>query len=179
MRLKPPRVAEILAAAFGALLLVSLLLPWYREEVVCIQVVGADCPASRSGDTAFEAFAALDVYLLLVALAGLALLALEMTQRAPAIPVALSALGAPLALVATALVLWRVLDPPAEGVEPLFALLGLISSAGLAMAFALSMRNEGLDRRRPSASRSGGGFTLPEPLSVPTARSEDSRGEAR
>lgn len=163
MRLKPPRVAEILAAAFGLLLLVSLFLPWYGRPVQCIQ---APCPPLK--ENAFEAFAVLDVYLLIVGLAAIGLLVVEMTQRTPAVAVAWAAIGTPLAVVATALVLWRALSPPgAEEAERLFVLLGLAATAGVASAFALSMRNEGLDRHR--RVRGAVPRPLPEPIRISPA----------
>lgn len=162
MQLKPPRVAEILAGAFGALLLVSLFLPWYRGG--CVQAGGGPCPS----ESAFEAFAVLDIFLVVVALAGIGLLALELTQRTAALPVAWSALAAPLAMAATVLVLWRTLAPPASAPpDPVFALLGLVACAGVGAAFLLSMRNEGVERRRTGSSAAASG--QPEAITVPSS----------
>src|SRR5665809_7214 len=108
MKLNPPRVGEILAGASGAVLLVSLFLPWYRErDVVCVEVAGSDCPSGEAAGTAWESFAVLDVLLVLVALAGVGLLVAQMTQHTPAIPVAWAALATPIAFVAAAWVLVR------------------------------------------------------------------------
>jgi hypothetical protein len=162
MQLKPPRVGEILAGAFGVLLLVSLFLPWYRDEApACLR---EPCPAAPTR-SAWEAFAVLDLVLLAVALAGVGLLVVEVTQRTPAIPVAWSAIAALLALVAVGLVLWRSLSPPGgSGVEPVFSLLGLAASAGLAGGCFASMRDEGVRLRGVGP---GTRDRWPEPLSVP------------
>lgn len=154
----PPRVGEVLAGAFGGLLLISLFLPWYRQTVLCEQ---APCPQLQV--TAFEAFAVLDVFLVLVALGGLGLLALEITQRTPAVPVAWAAVATPLALVAALLVLWRVLAPPDSADDPIFALLGLAACVGLTAGCFFSMRN---DRPRSHASTAAA-RRQPRPVSIP------------
>ena len=161
MHLKPPRVGEILAGAFGVLLLLSLFLPWYSRTIYCAQGFVGPCPPD--GVTGFDALSVLDVYLVLVALSGIGLLVVEVTQRTPAIPVAWSAIAAPLGLIGTALVLWRTLSPPSRlgDAEPLFALLGLVASAGLTAGCVLSMRNEAPG---PSSAPGAGG---PEPIPAP------------
>lgn len=181
MKLNPPRVGEILAGAFGALLVASLFLPWYRTPEPAVAGCEADraaCP--RETVTAFEALAIVDVVLLLVGLGGVVLLLLEMTQRTTAVPVAWSALLAPLAVVALALALWRTLAPPeGAGDEPLFAFLALIASGGLAAGVSLSLRSESYGwRARPGGSASGGA-RLPEALRVPRGAGDGSGEGAR
>lgn len=155
--MNPPRVGEILSGAFGAVLAVSLFLPWYREQ-------------SQTGDssnlTAWEAFAALDVLLVVVALGGLGLLFAEITQRTHAVATAWASILTPIAVVAAALVLWRTLSP-GESREALFALLGLVAATGLAAGSLLSMRNEGLDRARGRSS------SEPELLAAPPVAGEE------
>lgn len=163
-RLNPPRVAEILAGAFGVVLLVSLFLPWFRTSTDCVQ---APCPSETM--SAFAAFAVVDLVLLLVALGGVTLLVVELTQRTPALATASASIAAPLSFVAFALVLWRTISPPNDGAEPLFAFLGLVATGGLTVAFLLSMRNEGL------GARGAGAPTLPEPLPVQRASGGDER----
>lgn len=173
MRLKPPRVGEILAAVFGVLLALSLFLPWYRTPAPAGSCPPAQGECPRETVTAFQAFAAVDILLLLVAAGGLALLALEVTQRTAAIPVAWSALLTSLALVALAVVVWRVAAPPEVGYEPLFALLGLVACGGVVVACILSMRNDS-----PAArwARPGRG-SVPDPLPVPEVAERSSGAE--
>jgi hypothetical protein len=162
MRLKPPRVGEIVAGAGGALLLISLFLPWFRAT---------GTGRGTADEVAFEAFAVLDLLLVALALAGLGLLLAEMVTPTPAIPVAWAALTGLLGLVGTLWVLVTVLSPPAAGLEPLFALLGLVAAAGVTVGAFLSMRDEGFGVR----PKPGLGATLsrtadstgPEPLAVP------------
>lgn len=165
MTLKLPRVGEILAAAFGALLALSLFLPWYRTAEASPACPAGEAGCPRETVTGFEAFGAIDILLLLVAIGGVALLVLEMTQRTHAVPVAWSVLLMLLALLALAVVAWRTLSPPGEGYEPLFALLGLVACGGVAAGCFLSMRNASPATR---AVRGAGGSEPPEPLPVPT-----------
>lgn len=168
MKLNPPRVPEILVGAFAALLILSLFLPWYRADEPAGCAPGAD-GCVRDTQTAFEAFAVVDILAALVAIGGLALLLLEMTQDTPAVPVAWSAMLAPLTVVAFGLVLWRTVAPPEDaGDEPVFALLGLVASGGLAVATMLSMRSEGYGWRSRAAD------PVPsEPLPAPIGSREE------
>lgn len=141
MRLKQPRFAEVVAGAAGILLLVSLFLPWYSGALECVQ---RPCPPTQL--SAWESLAVLDIVFAVVALAGIALLALEATQRTSAVPVAWATLTALTASIAVPIALYRTLDPPGA-LDPRFAFLGLIACAGVAAGAWLSMRDEGIDRR--------------------------------
>lgn len=181
MRLKPPRLGEILAGASGLLLAFSLFLPWYRVSTVGTCPPPHECPGGDSVSVvAFEAFAFLDLYLLVVALAGVGLLVAEVTQRTHAIPVAWASLTLPLALVATGLVLWRTFAPAGPtGAEPVFVLLGLLASAGVAVGALLSMRDEGFGiRPRPGIEatlRGAPAMGGPDPLPAPPVSGESPR----
>jgi hypothetical protein len=174
MRLKPPRVGEIVAGAAGAVLLVSLFLPWFRATAVGACPPGSGCPGGGNVDEiAFEAFAVLDVLLVVLALAGMGLLAAELVAKTPAVAVAWAALTALLGIVTTLWVLVAVLAPPGSGFEPLFALLGLAAAAGVTVGTFLSMRDEGFGLRPKGSldatlSRSADPVG-PEPLPVPDA----------
>lgn len=159
MRLNPPRLGEILAGAAGAVLLVSLFLPWFRATT------GRDVD-----EIAFEAFAVLDLLLVALALAGIGLAVAQMAAHAPAIPIAWATLTVLLGIVTTIWVLVSVLSPPGQSFEPLFALLGLAASSGVTIGALLSMRDEGFGvRPRPGieATLSRTGDRGPEPLPVP------------
>jgi hypothetical protein len=97
MRLRP---GELVAGVAGVALVVVMFLDWYG-------VRGRD-----EGLSAWSAFTVTDLVLLLVALAGVALAVLHVTQRAPALPVAASVLAAALGIVATALLAYRLLNQP-------------------------------------------------------------------
>src|SRR4051794_10917311 len=90
-----------MAGAAGVVLVLSLFLPWY----------------GAGGETVsgWQALSVIDVVLALCALYGIALLAFVATQRTPAVPLAIAGFGAWAALVASLLVLIRIIDAPADG----------------------------------------------------------------
>ncbi|MGH2744083.1 MAG: hypothetical protein ACRDN8_16730 [Thermoleophilaceae bacterium] len=126
MDLRRLRAGEWMAAVSAAALLVSLFLPWY----------------ARGGDdaTAWEALAAIDVVLALVAASGIALLPITAAQRVPAVPLALSVFVTLAATIGLVLVLVGLANLPGavDGREwglwlALAAAIGLIAGGALAM----------------------------------------------
>ena len=96
-RLRP---GEIVAGVAGLVLLIALFLDWYTV-------------AGRAGGlSAWDAFSVVDVLLALVALLGIAVLVSQVAGRGPALPVALEVVATTLALAATLLVLYRILNQP-------------------------------------------------------------------
>jgi hypothetical protein len=96
------RAGEWLAAAGGILLIASLFLPWYEgTEPV----------------TGFEAMTVIDILLALLAALALALPILQATQDAPNKPVGAAVLGVVLGALGTLLVVFRLIDAPADGLE--------------------------------------------------------------
>ena len=131
-----PRAGEWLALVAAVALAASLFLPWYA-------------PAR----TAWDAFALLDVFLVLTALVGGALWTLAATQEAEALPVAFAALTTLLGAIATVWVAFRLLVPPLEPIDRLAgAFVGLSGAAGVLMGGVLAMREDpepwGEERRR-------------------------------
>ena len=125
MDLRRLRAGEWITAACGVALLVSLFLPWY------------DAPRL----TAWEALAALDVLLALVAACAVAFLLLTAGQRVPAVPIAFSVLVTYAGIAAVILVAGRALSLPdgATGREwglwlALAAALGIVAGALLGHA---------------------------------------------
>jgi hypothetical protein len=96
------RVGEWLTGAGGVLLIVSLLLPWYE---------GTE-PVSG-----FEALSVIDILLVLLALLALALPVLQATQDAPNKPVGTAVLAIVFGALGTLLVVFRLIDSPADGLE--------------------------------------------------------------
>jgi len=88
------RDEEWIAGAGGIALLASMFLHWYE-------------PA-----TAWEAFSLLDVVLAVLALAPLALVALQATRESPSLPVAFSVLTVVAGALASLLILYRIVDQP-------------------------------------------------------------------
>jgi hypothetical protein len=131
MDLRRLRAGEWIAAVSGAVLLVSLFLPWYG--------------AGGEDASGWEALAAVDVALALVAAFGLSLLVLTASQRVPAVPVALSAIVTLVGLIGLVLVLIRLGNLP-DGFDgrELGVWLGLLATIGIVVGAALSMRDERL-----------------------------------
>ena len=131
MDLRRLRAAEWIAAVSGAALLVSLFLPWYAS--------GAD---DASG---WQALAATDVLLALVAAFGVALVPITAAQRTAAVPIACSALVSLAGLIGTVLVLIRLANLPGAVDGREWGLwLGLVAALGTAAGGALAMRDERL-----------------------------------
>jgi len=134
-RLRP---GEIVAGAAALVLLVSTFLEWYTVR------------GRAEGLSAWAAFTVVDVLLCLVALLGIALLASQLAGRGPSLPVALEVVTTTLALAATLLVLYRILNQPgpndAIGVAA-GAWLGAASCLALFLGAWLALSDE---RPRPA-----------------------------
>jgi hypothetical protein len=133
MDLRRLRVGEWIVGAAGVVLLISLFLPWY---------------GSAQSVSGWEAFAALDVILALVALAAISVPLVTAAYRVPAVPLAWQSLTVLIAFVALLLVLLRVLNLPGEldGRES-GLWLGLVATLGICAGGLVAMRDE---RRAPS-----------------------------
>jgi hypothetical protein len=94
------RAGEWLAFVGGILLIVSLFLPWYEG------------PEPLTG---FEALSVVDILLALLALLALALPVLQATQDVPNKPVGTAVLTVVFGALATLLVVFRLIDAPADG----------------------------------------------------------------
>jgi hypothetical protein len=88
------RHGEWIAGAGGAALVAALFLDWY------------------GGESAWRAFAVLDVVLLALTLVPFALVVLQATRRSPALPVAFSVLTAPAGAIAALIIAVRLVDQP-------------------------------------------------------------------
>ena len=132
MDLRRLRAGEWVAALSGVVLFVSLFLPWYGA--------GADGDAS-----AWEALAAVDIALALVAAFGVGLLVITASQRVPAVPIALSAVVTFAGLIGVVLALIRLASVPdgLDGREP-GVWLGLVGTIGIVAGSWLAMHDERL-----------------------------------
>ena len=134
-RLRP---GDILAGAAALALLVVSFLHWYGIE------------GRTGGLSAWRAFSVVDVFLAVAILSGLALAALQVAGRGPAIPVAAQIVASTVALAATLLVAYRILNQPGpnDAVEvEIGAWLGLLCCAALFVGAWWSMSD---DRPRPA-----------------------------
>jgi len=132
------RTGEIVAGVAGVVLLLSTFLEWYTVR------------GRADGLTAWGAFSVVDLLVALVALLGIALAASQVIGRGPALPVAIGVITTTLALAATLLVLYRILNQP--GPNDLIgvgagAWVGLAACLGVFLGAWLSLSDE---RARPS-----------------------------
>jgi hypothetical protein len=169
------RTGDWLMGGFAAVLIVSLFLGWY-----CAPPSGADGEAACGrGETfsAWQAFAVVDIVLLVAGLVGLVALVMTLAHATPAVPVALTAMGALAAIVAAVLVVVRLLAPPglpgapdAGAVTLLGAWLGTGAALGLALVMIASIRDE----RTPTLAERGAG----KPVRTLTVSSPGERGDS-
>jgi hypothetical protein len=166
-RLRP---GELIAAAGGVALLVVMFLKWYE-----LQGAGG---IRSIGLTAWEAFSVTDLVLALAALAAIALAALTAARRSPAVPVAASVVTSTLGIVATVLLLYRILNQPGPNafVEvKLGAFVGFLCTLALAAGAWRSMRDEAWPAApvetdvHPAPPPEGAGDPAPPPEAEPRA----------
>jgi len=143
MNLRRARTQDWVMGVLGTLLVASLFLGWYRP-----------CPAGNCGAgpaaSAWEAFAVIDVVLLVAGLVAVVALVLTLAQRTPAVPLALTSTGTFLALAAAICALVRLIFVPGlagagqstETVRLLGAWLGTGAAVGLLAAMLASIRDE-------------------------------------
>jgi hypothetical protein len=153
-----------MAGACGALLFIVMFLPWYeiggslppqlRETV---RAIGAASGIDLNRN-AWEAFSVIDLVLLAAVLAAVGLAVLTITQRAVALPVAMSVIVTFLGALAAVLVLYRLINEPGfvlgsgptAGHLPdrviairFWAYVGFALTLGIAVGGFLSMADEG------------------------------------
>lgn len=161
MDLRRLRAGEWIAALSGVVLLVSLFLPWY----------GAGADGDASG---WEALAAVDIALALVAAFGVSLLVITAAQGVPAVPVALSAIVTLVGPIGVLLVLIRIADTPGgfDGRE-LGVWLGLPATIGITAGAVLAMRDERLSPDGTHTDTSGRPVPPPPEIDrIPAPRAE-------
>jgi hypothetical protein len=172
-RLRP---GEIIAAAGGVALLVVMFLDWYAAGGTT-EVQGQTLELSL-GVNAWQAFGLTDLILAVCALLAIGLALVTASRRSPALPVAASVVTSSLAILASLLVLYRIVNQPGPNdfVEvELGALLGLLAVLTIAAGAWHSMRDEAWEDApvpadvRPAPPADGPQDPAPPPEAEPRA----------
>lgn len=141
------RRGELIAGASGLLLFVFMFFKWYGVEGPGVEQ--AEAFGIETSVSASKAFDFIDMVLLVTAIVAVGLAVMTAMARSVSLPVAASALTAGLGILATVLVLYRILDVPGEAPDPfdvtrkIGVFLGLLAAAGVAVGGWLSMQEEG------------------------------------
>jgi hypothetical protein len=156
LRLDRLRGGELLAGAGGALLAVTMFLPWFgRVSPYCVPLAGHSC--GRNFD-AWKAFGFTDIVLLAAALAGVGMALLASANSKTDALITSASMTVPIGLLATLLVLYRVLEPVGKLGSRYGLFLGLGACVAITYGSWRAVRNERPSRvarpaRRRSASR--------------------------
>ena len=118
---------ELVGAVSGLGLLVASFLPWYS--------------AGDTDATAWQAFSVIDLVLLAAAVVSVSVAVVVLTRLSVSYPPAGSSVAAGFGAAAVVCVLYRLIDPPASGVDlEIGAWIGLIASAGVLVGGYLGMQ---------------------------------------
>lgn len=167
------RQGERIAGISGILLVIVMFaLDWYG-----LKVSGGGVSLSGGGVNAWEAFGFIDIILFLAAVSGIALATTSASGTQVSLPVALSAITAGLGILATVLVLFRIIDTPGPGGDffggnievqrKIGVFIGLILAGGVAYGGYTAMQEEGTsfgsqaDRVRDQGGSGTGGGAPP------------------
>jgi hypothetical protein len=143
------RTGELVAAVSGVALLIIMFLPWFgfsvggAEAVEDITGVSVNVPEVSADFNAWESFDFIDLVLFVTAVVAIALGVATAMSQTVNLPVATSALTAGLGILATVLVVYRVLDTPGDSDRKYGLFLGLIAAIGIAAGGWMSMQEEG------------------------------------
>jgi hypothetical protein len=181
MNLRRLRVGEWILGVSGALLLVSLFLPWWGLEGDWIglgpggPIEGADQgPGVVTTWTAWQVFSVADVFFALLGVSALVVWVLVARWSAPGLGLAGEALATPLAFAMAIVALVQVLGTPGSlEAPPTFdatveygGWLGLLSTFGVAVGLLVGMRDERLSRSGETTDQTGA--PISKPIAVET-----------
>jgi hypothetical protein len=182
MDLRRLRAGEWITGISGAVLIVSLFLPWYHYSARANGTPSAGIRLAQ-GDfdfTGWETLSTIDIVLALIGAAAVALLVVTATQRTVAIPIAWNALLVLAALVVVVLVVVRLLDVPQKldvpaqfrqgysvSTDPAWGLwLAFAASLGLFGGSLVALRDERLSP--PDRTTDATGRPVPPPPEIET-----------
>jgi hypothetical protein len=142
MNLRRLRPAEWLLATAAIALLADLFAPWFQIGRGSLLVVFGNAVGRRF--SAWQAFDVVDVALAACALVGLVAVVLQATQRSPALPIVASVAATWAGLIATVLVVIKLIDPPSlDAGSASFDVLELCWGAWVGLGAALGLAGGG------------------------------------
>jgi len=183
---------QMIAAVAAIVLFVVMFLSWYSVEglsddaqeqaeaaIELAEEQGIEVPSGAqdavddaASISAWDAFDLIKIVMLLTIIAAIALAAMTAMGSQVNLPVAMSAIVAGLGILTTLLVLYRVIDPPAEGLDRSYGVfLGLLASAGIAYGGWRAMEEEGtsFSHQADQFQDPGTGGGAPPPTAPPPA----------
>ena len=131
---------KIAAASAVVLLVVMSFFSWFETNDQ-IAVILSTAPGVDSTPNAWQSFHVIDIVLLFTCVAAIASTAVKASEADFDFP--MSTIVTVLGALSTILVLYRVVDPPADYSTKLGIFLGLISAAALTYGGWLEMEDEG------------------------------------
>lgn len=145
----------MIAGAAALLLFIVMFFNWFgvdQEGAADISLdnlqsladkVGAGFQGDRVDFNAWESFAFIDIILLITIIVAVGLAVMTASAQSVNLPVAASALTAGLGILATVLVLFRIIFTPYDLGRDFWVFVGLILAAGIAYGGWASMQEEG------------------------------------
>jgi hypothetical protein len=161
-----PRGA-LIAGISGVALFIIMFFSWFgvpETNIVTpaggIQIDLGEVPGADTTANAWQSFDFIDIVLLVTIIVAVGLAVMSAMGTSVNLPVAASALTAGLGILATLLILYRIIDPPSDADREFGVFLGLIAAGGIAVGGWLSMQEEGTTFAG-QADRFGGGPSDP------------------
>jgi hypothetical protein len=147
----------MIAGISGVLLFIFMFFSWYgvsddlndvsQQIQQGVEAIGGDAPNVEGIDTtrnAWQSFNFTDLFCLIAILVAVGLAAMTLAGASASLPVAGSALTCGVGALAFLFVLYRTINPPADGVDREIGLyLGLLATAGITVGGYLGMQEEG------------------------------------
>jgi hypothetical protein len=150
----------LIAGISGVALFIIMFFSWFgapEAEIVTpaggIEIDLGEVPGADTTANAWQSFDFIDIVLLVTIIVAVGLAVMSAAGSSVNLPVAASALTAGLGILATLLVLYRIIDPPSDADREFGVFLGLIACAGIAVGGWMAMQEEG------ATFTGGGGYT--------------------
>ncbi len=161
---------EKIAGIAGIALFIIMFLSWFGAPDNAF-TAAANSAGVDTTFNAWQSFDFIDIVLMVTVIAAVGLAVLAMSEAEVGLPVAASAVVAALGALSTVLVLYRILDPPADASRKFGVFLGLIAAAAVAYGGWQAMQEEGTSFSDEAGRVGGGGDAgtgAPPPPATPS-----------